>query len=228
MTESEIRQTLQEKGSLFPPALGGHFIGTSGKHLSGYCNIDPALPDIDFIKALTKQLVEPFAALKVQTVMVPAIGAIPLAAWGPHFLQELTGDKVEGVWADKIKPKGFALERNGFEAAVAGKRILILEDIVNQMFSVKLLIELANKLNAEVVGVGALVANGTASAEKMGVKRFGRMCEFNYDAWAPEDCELCAKRVPIVTDPALGHGAEFKDEHPDYEGGYVNRPGATQ
>jgi orotate phosphoribosyltransferase len=224
MTEAQIRQTLQDKGSLFPPEDGGHFVGISGKHLSGYCNIDPALPDVNFIKTLTRQLVEPFAKARVETVLVPAIGAIPLAAWGPHFLQELTGDTVAGVWADKVKPRGFVLERNGFEDAVAGKRVLILEDIVNQMFSVKELIRMTRELNGEVVGVGALVANGTASAEKMGIDHFERMCEFNYDAWEPADCELCAKHVPIVTDPALGHGSEFQEQHPDYPGGFVNRP----
>ncbi len=73
----------------------------------------------------------------VETVFVPATGAIPLAAWGPHHLKVMTGEDVKGVWADKIKPRGFIIERDGFIETIKGKKVLILEDMINQMFSVK-------------------------------------------------------------------------------------------
>jgi orotate phosphoribosyltransferase len=220
MSEEEIRKALQEKGCLYSPDQGYHFVGISGKHLNGYCNIDPALPDAALLSRLTRQLVEDFKDDEVETVLVPAIGAIPLAAWGPHPLMELTGKSVMGVWADKVKPRGFIIERRGFAEAIAGKRVLIIEDMINQMFSVGELCRIIKELGGTIVGVGALVANSTATAEKIGAPKLVKLCEFAYEAWEPDDCNLCRQKVPIVTNPALGHGEEFQAEHPDYPGGF--------
>jgi orotate phosphoribosyltransferase len=221
VTKAEIRQKLLDKGCLYSPEQGYHFVGISGKHLSGYCNIDPALPDVEFISQLTRQLVEPFADQPIDTVLAPAIGAIPLAQWGPHFLKQITGRTVQGVWADKVKPRGFVIERAGFADAIIGKQVLILEDMVNQMFSVTELRKLVDSLGGHTIGVGALVANDTATADKIGTKKFVSLCDFSYDAWEPDRCELCAKDIPIVTDPALGHGDGFQKSHPNYAGGFL-------
>jgi orotate phosphoribosyltransferase len=221
MTQSEVRQALQLKGCLYSPEQGYHFVGISGKHLSGYCNIDPALPDALLLSRITRQLVEPFKDDGVEVVFVPAIGAIPMAAWGPHHLSQLSGRPVMGIWADKVKPRGFVLERNGFPEALQGKRVLILEDMINQMFSVKQLLKIATEHEATIVGVGAIIANSTATADEMGIEKYVRLCEFSYDAWEPGECVLCKNNVPIVVDAALGHGAEFQAENPDYTGGYI-------
>jgi orotate phosphoribosyltransferase len=221
LSEQEISEILEAKGCMYRPEQGYHFVGISGKHLSGYYNVDPALPDVNFIAQMTKQLVKPFQNDHVDTVFVPAIGAIPMAQWGPFYLEQLTGKPVLGVWADKVKPRGFVIERNGFAEAISGKKILILEDIVNQMFSVKELVRIARELGGDVVGVGGLMVKNTASAKEIGVPKLERMHEFYYDAWEPADCELCRRNIPIVTDPALGHGYEYQEQHPEYEGGYT-------
>jgi orotate phosphoribosyltransferase len=222
VTKSKIRQILQEKGSLYPSELGHHFVGISGKHLSGYCNIDPALPDIDFIAEVTRLLVSQFEAGQVDTVLVPATGAIPLAQWGPHFLKLRSGKPVLGIWADKIKPRGFVIQRAGFAEAIAGRNVLILEDMINQMYSVKELVRLTRELGGNVVGVGALVANRTATRDQIGVEQYVRMCEFSYDAWDAANCALCANGIPIVIDEALGHGKEFQELNPVYPGGFIS------
>jgi orotate phosphoribosyltransferase len=221
LTKEQIAQKLHDKGCLYAPEEGYHFVGIGGKHLSGYCNIDPALPDVNFIAKLTQQLVEHFKDDDIDTVFAPAIGAIPMAQWGPYYLEKSTGKPVLGVWADKVKPRGFVIERNGFREAIAGKRVLILEDIINQMFSVRELVRMAQELGAEVVGVGGIMVKDDATAEKIGVPKLALMYEYSYDAWEASKCRLCKNKVPIVTDAALGHGAEFRELHPDYAGGYI-------
>jgi len=190
-------------------------------HLDGYCNIDPALPRVDFISRMTRQLVEAFQDDVVEAVLVPAIGAIPMAQWAPYWYRELTGREIPGVWADKVKPRGFVIERNGFAAGIAGKRVLILEDMINQMYSVKELDKIVRQLGGKTVGVGALIANRGVTAAKIGVPKFVGLCEFAYEAWDETNCELCKSKVPIVVDPALGHGEEFRQAHPNYAGGFV-------
>lgn len=213
-----VRKTLEEKGCIF----SGHFVGTSGKHLSGYCNIDPLLPHASTVKQMVEQLIDNFKDEKIDTVVSPATGAIPLCQWGAYLLEERTGQPVLGVWADKIKPEGFAFERDGFLKAVNGKRIIILEDMINQMHSIRKVVAVVNEAGGKIVGVGSIAANRGVSAEAIGVSRYVKLCAVEYDAWTPEDCKksgLCSRKVPIVED--IGHGGEFKETWPDYPGGYV-------
>jgi orotate phosphoribosyltransferase len=228
LTKEEIAEALRAKGCFHAPEEGGHFVGISGKHLDGYYNIDPALPDVALMSELSRQLVEPFAKSGVEAVFVPAIGAIPLAAWGPYHLERLAGKPVSGVWADKVKPRGFAIERTGYREALEGKKVLVLEDIINQMFSVRELVKLAGTLSAKVVGVGGVMVKDTATAAEIGVPQLVTLYDFQYEAWEPDACKLCAQRVPIVTDPALGHGYEFQAQHPNYPGGYTAQIGLKQ
>lgn len=201
----------------------GHIIGTSGNHLSGYCNLDPLMPHADLIGKLTEQMVEPFKELDVETVVAPAVGAIPFSHWGAHHLSRMTNKEVLGVWADKVKPKGFAFERSGFLDAVKGKRILILEDFINQMFTAGKIIELVRESSGDIVGVASIAVNKGVSSASLGVNKLFYLTKIEYGAWTPEEClktGLCFQKVPIVDD--IGHGDEYKENHPDYSGGYVH------
>lgn len=214
----DVRKELEAKGCIF----SGHFVGTSGKHLAGYCNVDPIFPHVTVVSQLALMMVKPFAKADIDTVIAPATGAIPLSQWGAHHLEQLTGKTILGVWADKAKPEGFAFERSGFLEAVKGKRVIILEDMINQMFSIKRVVDLVKKSGGELVGVGAIAANKGVTAEAIGVPKLIKLCDVQYDVWTPEDCPktgLCSKKIPIVED--IGHGGEYRREHPDYPGGYV-------
>lgn len=202
----------------------GHFVGVSGKHLAGYCNIDPLLPNVNLVSKFIKNLVTEFKDLDVDVVVSPAVGAIPFCHWGAYHLSKMTKKEVKGVWADKVKGsevKAFAFERQGFKEAVRGKKVLILEDMINQMFSIKATIETVEKDGGKIVGVGSVAANKGVSAKAMGVKKYVNLCDIQYDVWSPEEClksGLCYKNIPIVED--IGHGDEFKKINPNYKGGY--------
>lgn len=214
MSESEALQALKQKGSLYTPEDGYHFKGTSGKHISGYCNIDPILPHVEILSRMAETIVHNFKDEGAQTVIAPATGGIPLAHWGAFHLQKMTGQEILGVWADKVKPEGFAIERAGFAQALKGRKVFVIEDIINTMYSIKKVVDVVRSAGGEVVGVGSVVANRGVSAESLGVAKFFNLATFAYDAWEESECELCAKKVPMVVD--IGHGDKFAAENPDY------------
>lgn len=217
----DVRKELEKIGCIYT----GHFVGVSGKHLAGYCNIDPLLPHVSLVRKLMQQLAEAFKDDGVETVAAPAVGAIPFSHWGAHYLMELNGGDIAGVWADKVSgapERAFIFEREGFIQAVKGKRVLLLEDMINQMASIKAMIKTVTEAGGTIVGVGSVAANKGVTAEAMGVPKFVKLCSVEYDAWLPEDCVingLCGKHEPIVED--IGHGDDFKKLNPDYKGGYV-------
>lgn len=215
------RKVLEDVGCIYK----GHFVGVSTKHLAGYCNIDPLLPHVSEVSKLIKQLVESFKDDGVETVAAPAVGAIPFSHWGAHYLMKSTGKEVLGVWADKVSgapERAFIFEREGFSDAVKGKKVLILEDMINQMTSIKAMIKTVTEAGGKIVGIGSVAANRGVSAEALNVPKFVKLCSIEYDAWTAEDCAkvgLCSKKVPIVTD--IGHGDDFQKAHPKYAGGYT-------
>ncbi len=217
----DAKSELEKIGCIY----SGHFVGVSTKHLSGYCNIDPLLPHVSVVKKFIKELVESFQDDDVDTVASPAVGAIPFSHWGAHFLMESSGKEILGVWADKVSgsvEREFIFEREGFAEAVNGKKVLILEDMINQMTSIKAMINTVRNAGGIIVGVGSVAANRGVSAEAMDVPKFVKLTSIEYDAWTSEECTkdgLCAKNEPIVTD--IGHGDDFQKDNPDYKGGYV-------
>jgi len=217
----DVRKELEKIGCIY----NGHFVGISTKHLAGYCNIDPLLPHVKLVRELIQELVSNFTEDKVEVVASPAVGAIPFSHWGAHDLMEATGNDVYGIWADKVSgavEREFIFERQGFLEAVKGKRVLLLEDMINQMKSIKAMIKTVTEAGGIIVGVGAVAANRGVDAKALGVPKFVKLCSVEYDAWTAEDCAkegLCAKGEPIVED--IGHGDDFKKAHPKYKGGYV-------
>jgi orotate phosphoribosyltransferase len=217
----DVRKELESVGCIY----SGHFVGVSTKHLAGYCNIDPLLPHVKLVSQLIEQIVENFKGDGVETVAAPAIGAIPFSHWGAYHLMAMNGGDILGVWADKISgsaTREFIFEREGFIKAVKGKRILLLEDMINQMTSIKAMIKTVRAADGQIVGVGSVAANRGVDAKALDVPKFIKLCSVEYDAWTAEDCAkngLCAKGRPIVTD--IGHGDDFQKAHPNYKGGYV-------
>lgn len=219
----DVRGALEERGCLYLDQ-GVQFVGVSGKHLMGYCNIDPALTDVAFMSDVAEMLVEPYLDDGVETILSPATGAIPIGHIAALKLIEKTGDpSVSAAWADKTDdPKGFVIERDGFAEVIGGRKVLIVEDMVNQMFSAGELVRITRELEGEVVGVGSIAANRGVTADKLSVPRFDALCEFAYDVFSEEACIKdgpCSQGMPIVDN--IGHGSEYMLENPNYPGGYV-------
>ena len=227
----DARQILRSRGCLYeypqdPTRVTRHFVGVGGKHLGGYCNVDPILSDPRLLWHLAGQLATTFAEggnLQPEIVVSPALGAIPLAhLTALQLMREMPMSHVDAVWGEKVydadrRFTGFVLNR-GFDAVVRGRRVLIVEDMINQGWTIGLLVEAVRRAGGEVVGVGAVAYNGGMSAEALGVPLFTGLCEFNYPVMAENDCEQfgwCAESVPIVLDEALGHGHEYQRLHPD-------------
>lgn len=216
------RQTLENFGCI----LDGHFVGTSDNHLAGYCDTDPLLPHTNELNSLVKQMVDPFKDDGVETVVATPYGSVPFAHIGAMNLANESGRDVCGVFADKEVLSGkktFNLDRRGFKEAVKGKKILILEDMINRMGSIRDMVNLVRTQGGIVVGVGSIAANNGVTAEAIGVPKLVVLSEVSYRTWTPEECMeegFCSEGRPIIVD--VGHGDAFRDKNPNYVGGYIN------
>ena len=179
---------------------GSHVVYTSGKHGSAYVNKDAVYPHTARVAELCRYLADAAAPTRPDVVCGPAMGGIILAQWTGHHLG------VPAVYAEKASDAGMALRR-GYDALVAGKRVLVVEDILNTGGSVKDAVAAVRVAGGEVVAVAALVNRGGVTAADVGVPRLVALLDVALDAWDAAACPLCRDGVPVNTQ--VGKGREF-------------------
>lgn len=208
MNEDEIIEILRRAGAF----LKGHFILASYLHAEGYINKDAVYPHTEDISKLALEIAERFADDDVEVVVGPEKGGIILSQWVAYHLTILLGHEVLSVFAEKIvdhigTKKDFEFNR-GYDTIVAGKRVLIVEDILTTGGSVERVIDLVRSTGGNVIGLGALCNRGNVTSSSIGdVPKFVALVNIELPRWRPDECPLCAQGIPINND--VGKGKEF-------------------
>ncbi|TSC77545.1 MAG: orotate phosphoribosyltransferase [Parcubacteria group bacterium Gr01-1014_29] len=100
MNSSRARQLLAECGAI----IEGHFVGTSGKHLSVYVAKDAATKRSWVASELCSGIAERFYEEDIDAVVAPAVGGVALSQWTAHHLSGFClkegGRKVLALYAE--------------------------------------------------------------------------------------------------------------------------------
>lgn len=184
-----------------------HLIYTSGRHGKAYVNKDALYPRTALTSDVCYSMAKAYATENIEVVLAPALGGIVLSQWVAHHLSDMTDTEVLAVYAEKAPSgEGFVLKR-GYDQLIAGKRTLILEDVLTTGGSVKKVVELAQTLGAHVRGVAAFCNRGGLTAEALGAPKLFSLLELTLDSWEAKDCPLCKQGIPINTNVGKGKGS---------------------
>lgn len=194
-----------------------HFIYASGRHGSTYINLDRILPNVGLMASICRELASPYQG-KVDVVAGPAVGAIVLAVLTAQALSEGSSE-IPAVWADKEQEGIFRFSRAGFADRLRHQRVLVVEDFITTGGTVAKICREVRSLGGTLVGVSAICNRGGVTAGQLSVQQLNVLAEIDFASFAAEDCPLCADAVSVVVD--VGHGAEFRQKHPDYRGGFT-------
>jgi orotate phosphoribosyltransferase len=113
---------------------------------------------------------------------------------------------VEAVYADKDGNGGFIVKR-GYDKRIAGKKVLVVEDLVTTGGSIKKVIDAVHPTGAHIVGAIAICNRGGVTKDMVGAPRFEALVNVVLDSWEETECDLCKRGIPINTD--VGHGREY-------------------
>lgn len=184
-----------------------HFVYTSGKHGSMYINKDALYPYSKTTSEVCKLLAEKCRDLDMDTVVAPMLGGIILSQWVSYHLTEMKQKNIFGVYAEKDAEKGFVFNR-GYDTFVTGKKVLVLEDLVNTGGSVKKVVDVVRDYGGEVVGVCVLANRrpDAVTSETFGAPLISG-ADIPAEAWEADECHLCQENVPINT--KIAHGKKF-------------------
>jgi orotate phosphoribosyltransferase len=97
--------------------------------------------------------------------------------------------------------------RRGDDQLVSGKRVLVVDDIVNTGLSLRQTAEAVRGAGHHAAGAACLVSRGNVGAAGLGVERFDCLLEYRIPAWPESACALCRAGVPVNT--RYAHGGEY-------------------
>jgi orotate phosphoribosyltransferase len=183
-----------------------HFVYVSGDHGSGWIDKDAIYPHTERVEHLCRNLARLVRSRGIEVVCGPATGGLIVAEWTSHELGVLSS------FADHEAPKpgelrGKFVLRRGYDHLVTGKRVLVVDDIVNTGHSIKQTMEAVRQAKGAVIAAGALVTRGNVSAADLGVEEFIYLLEYKIPTWSADRCPLCKACVPVNTQYA--HGADY-------------------
>ena len=205
MNEQEVLRVLGKVGSVI---ANSHIVYTSGKHGTAYVNKDAVYPHTKETSDLCRAIAQQFANDGVEVVIAPAIGGVILSQWTANHLTELTGSEVLGVYAEKADSGDAFIIKRGYDKIVAGKNVLVVEDVLTTGGSAKKVVEATRAIGGKVVGLGVLCnRGGITTQDVVDVPKLFALANVKLDAWDEADCPLCAQSVPINTD--VGKGREY-------------------
>jgi orotate phosphoribosyltransferase len=203
MNEQQILDIL---GKVQAVITNSHLVYTSGKHGSAYVNKDAIYPHTELTSQLCEEIAKHFAKHGVEVVIAPAVGGVILSQWVAYHLTKITGREVLGVYAEK-DGENFTIKR-GYDKLSAGKKVLVVEDLLTTGQSVKKVIDAARAIGANIVGLAVLCNRGGVTAKDVSdPPELFSLINVKLDTWDEADCPLCARNVPINTE--VGHGRQY-------------------
>lgn len=201
---SEAKTLLSESKAIIE---GSHFVYISGDHGSGWVDKDVIYPDTRKVARLTELLSPAVRRFAPEVVCGPATGGLVISQWLAHHLGVLSVFTEHGSTTTSAELRGdFVLKRH-YDLLVRGKRVLVVDDIVNTGHSIVQTAAAVRSAGGTIVAAAALVNRANTDAAHMGVPEFVFLTEARIPCWKEADCELCKNRVPVNTDYA--HGADF-------------------
>ena len=202
--EQELINILKRTKALY---TDGHFVGTSGRHMSLYINKDALLPHTAETSRVGELFAEKNKDIPIDVVVGPAMGAIILAQWTAYHLSRLLGKEILAVYTDKTSDNNQILKR-GYDKLVAGKNILIVEDATTTGGSVAKVVESIRGAGGNVVQTCVMVNRDVehVTSEAVGAP-FSWLASISAESYEESDCPMCKSNVPVNT--GVGHGKKF-------------------
>lgn len=207
----DIFNILKDTGALI---TDDHFVYTSGSHGSVYINKDAIYPHTSKVSDVGLLFAEKGQEKEIDLVVGPMIGGIILAQWTAYHLSKIKGKEVLAVYTEKDANNNQVFGRRGYDKLVAGKNVLIVEDLTTTGSSVRKVVDTVKAAGGNVLLVGVMIdrSEGGMSEEIIGAPYFS-LGRLETEVFEPSNCPLCQKEVPINT--KIGHGKKFLEEKGD-------------
>lgn len=201
------RQILVEAGAIIEH---DHFVYDSGQHGSGWIDKDVVNENTNRDDGLCSMLAEVVRNLRAEVVCGPATGGLIVSQWTAHALGVLSvfaehGEQPSSASGGPLR--GPFILRRGYDKLVSGKRVVVVDDVINTGLALRQTVEAVRESGGEVMAAAAIITRGNAAPADCGVTDLRYLLEHEIPSWPAAGCPLCKAGVPVNT--RYAHGADF-------------------
>ncbi|WP_425396546.1 phosphoribosyltransferase family protein [Aeoliella sp.] len=201
----ETLAILRESGAIVENV---HVVHISGLHFPMTINKDAIFPHLERVERLTRLLAKRLTDKSIEIVCGPAMGGLVVGEWLAHELGVMCAFAEHDPDPQPGEIRGRFVLRRGYDQLVAGRQVLVVDDIVNTGHSIRQTIDAVRAAGGNVVAAVSLVFVGKFDAHALGVDDYLYLLHYDVPSgWPPEECPLCRDGVPVNT--RYGHGKEF-------------------
>ena len=213
MSDSTPRQRADETLSILTAChavlTDDHFVYISGQHGSGWIDKDAIFIESARIDRLARLLAAAVRHVEAEILCGPATGGLIVAQWTAFALQLPAVYAEHDAQAAAGGLRGDFLLRRKYDSLVAGRRVLVVDDVVNSGHSVRQTVRAVRRANGEVRAAAALIHRGNIDAAGLEVDEYLYLLECDIPEWPAADCPLCRRGVAVNT--RYAHGQDFLD-----------------
>lgn len=182
MTQKEIIDLFKKTNVI----QTGHFELSSGRHTDTYLQCAQILQYPEYTNKLAVEIAKIWENEDIDLIVGPAIGGIVIS----YAVASEMG--LRNIFSER--KNGEMKFRRNLEVKESEK-VLIVEDVVTTGGSVREVIELLEKSNADIVGISSLVdrSNGKVEFDYP----FKPLVQLKVDSYKKDECKLCEKGISI-------------------------------
>jgi orotate phosphoribosyltransferase len=178
----------------------GHFVFESGHHGTTWMDLETLFLHPGRIEPLTAELAHRLRSCGAEVVCGPLVeGAFLALMVAKHLQLPFTySERFFDSTDRQLYPYGYRIPRT-LHPPVRGKRVLIINDVINAGSAVRGTAAELEQVGATVVALGALLVLGqwTARFAKEKALQLDVLASLDNALWPPSACPLCVRGVPL-------------------------------
>lgn len=183
----------------------GHFVSINGRHGGGWIDKDAINPHLTLVDELCTMLWDVAKDLEPEIICGPAEGGLIVSLW-TGFRAGVPAVYAEHETAHGAELRGRFILRRGYDEWVRGKRVLIVDDVVNTGHSVRQTAQAVRLAGGFIAGVACYVDRGN-EPDLGGDYPFRFLLQWKVPSWPEETCPADILARPVNT--RYAHGAEW-------------------
>jgi orotate phosphoribosyltransferase len=183
------------------PAREGHFLLESGHHGDRWLDLESLCVDVAAVRDLARRLARRLSGYDIDAVCGPLVeGAFVALMVAEQLAQPFTYSVPRRrPRKGQLFPVKYAIP-SALRGKLSGKRVAVINDVIGAGSAVRGTLEdlRAGGARPAVIGTLAVAGEGAARlAAEFGI-HLETLARIPADIWTPEQCPLCAKRVPLT------------------------------
>jgi orotate phosphoribosyltransferase len=191
---------MQEQVEQLLPKREGHFVFESGHHGEVWLELELLFLRPQRVRPLAEALADRLRSYEAEVVCGPLVeGAfVGLMVGSLLDLPFSYSEPVRDRDATGLFPVSYSIPRS-FEPKLRGKRVAIVNDVINAGSAVRGTLASLKKCGARPVAIGTLAVYGDAAHDLAATHQVAleTLASFPSRIWEPSTCPLCAKGVPL-------------------------------